>query len=215
MMLLRKNAISSSFPYLVIFVLLGIVFLQRCGGGKTSLPKPKIDTVIVKDTQYIAVRDTIYSKPKPSAPPVIDTTWKDSLRLKDSSYEYLFGRYMELGDKYYSRHTFKQTFKIDSIGTATILDTVVSNNIVGRSFSYDIKYPVVTETTTITIREPYIPKRQLYIGGTIWGNPQSVVSAGSVGVLYKDRKDRMFGVNVGVMNSQINYGVSSYWKIKF
>lgn len=204
-----------NFQSLIIVVLVLILFLQRCGGNVPPIPKPRIDTIKVIDTQYISKRDTIYGKPKPSAPPVIDTTWRDSLKLKDSSYAYLFDRYLELGDKYYSRHTFKQTFNIDSIGTATVLDTVVSNNIVGRSLSYDLKYPVITETTTITIREPYVPKRQLYTGITIHGTQNAFINGASGNILYKDRKDRMFAGSVGVINSQLSIGVTSYWKIKF
>lgn len=214
-MIKEKFSQLFSFQNVLITVLVAIILFQRCGGDKPVVPQPKIDTVRVVDTQYIPKTDTIYGKPKPSAPPVIDTTWRDSLKLKDSSYAYLFNRYLELGDKYYSRHMFKQTFNIDSIGTATVLDTVVSNNIVGRSLSYDLKYPVITETTTITIREPYIPKRQLYTGLTIHGNQSSFINGASGNLLYKDRKDRMFAGSVGVINSQVNFGVSTYWKLKF
>lgn len=203
-----------NFRTVIILVLVLIIFLQRCGSGPAPTPgKPRVDTVTVVDTQYITKRDTIYGKPKPSAPPKVDTTWRDTLRLKDSSYQYLYDRYVELGDRYYSRHTYEQKFKVDSIGSITVKDTVVSNNITGRSLTYDLKYPVIKETTTITIHEPYKPKRQLYVGGSLWGNQVSLINGVSVGLIYKDRKDRMFGGNVGVFNSQLNYGVSSYWKI--
>src|SRR5574343_84339 len=128
--MLKKMIRVPNISYLVIIILLSIVLLQRCGSGKVVTPKPDTVKVTVRDTLYITKKDTIYGKPTLTAPPVIDTSWRDSIRLKDSSYEYLFGRYMELGDRHYSRHTFKQTFKIDSIGEATVLDTVVSNNIV-------------------------------------------------------------------------------------
>jgi len=36
-----------------------------------------------------------------------------------------------------------------------------------------------------------------------------------IGGLYKDRKDRVFGLSVGYDGTQVVYGVSSYWKIKF
>lgn len=213
-MLKEKLSPLFNFQTAIILVLVTIVFLQRCGFGPAPVPeKPRVDTVKVVDTQYISKHDTIYGKPKPSSPPKVDTTWRDTLRLKDSSYQYLLDRYIELGDRFYSRNTFEQNFKVDSIGSITVKDTVVSNTITGRSLTYDLKYPVITEKTTITIHEPYKPKRQLYIGGSLWGNQVSLINGASVGLIYKDRKDRMFGGNVGVFNSQLNYGVSSYWKI--
>lgn len=203
-----------NFRTVIILVLVLIIFLQRCGSGPAPTPeKPRVDTVTVVDTQYITKRDTVYGKPKPSAPPKVDTSWRDTLRLKDSSYQYLLDRYIELGDRFYARYTYEQKFKVDSIGHITVKDTVVSNVITGRSLVYDLKYPVIKEKTTVTIHEPYKPKRQLYVGGSLWGNQVSLLNGASVGVIYKDRKDRMFGANVGVFNSQLNYGVSSYWKI--
>jgi hypothetical protein len=211
----RKNPIQLlSVQTVVILVLLIIVFLQRCGTGSSNTPAPKRDTVRVVDTQWVTKVDTFYGKPKPSAPPKVDTSWRDSIKLKDSTYKYLFDRYIELGDRYYSRHTYQQKFKIDTIGSITVKDTVVSNVITGRSLTYDLKYPVIKETTTITIHEPYKSTRQLYVGGGIWGNQKAPISGANVGLLYKDRKDRVFGGNIGVFNSELTYGVSSYWKIK-
>lgn len=207
---------KNQFLSAIIAVLVVIILLQRCSSGSTTEnPKPEIITKTVIDTQYVPVKDTVYL-PAPTlvGKPEIDTTWRDTLRLKDSSYDYLFNRYVELGNKYYSRHIYKQTFDIDTIGTATLIDTVISNKITGRSFSYDLTYPVITTTITNTIKEPYKPRRQLYVGGGIWGNQSALVNGISVGLLYKDRKDRVFGANAGVFNNQVTYGVSSYWKIR-
>lgn len=211
----RKLFLGLDIQTIIILVLVIILVTQRCNTGFVTIPEPEIVTKTVTDTQYVPVKDTVYLQaPTLVGKPEIDTTWRDTLRLKDSSYDYLFNRYVELGNKYYSRHIYKQSFDIDTIGTATIIDTVISNKITGRSLSYDLTYPVITSTVTTVIKEPYKPRRQLYVGGSIWGNQSALVNGASVGLLYKDKKDRVFGANAGVFNNQVIYGVSSYWKIK-
>jgi hypothetical protein len=67
-------------------------------------------------------------------------------------------------------------------------------------------------TTTITKYAP--AKGALFIGGGITGNKNGVELLQG-GLLYKSKKDKVFGLNLGINgNSQIIYGVQSYWKIK-
>jgi hypothetical protein len=52
------------------------------------------------------------------------------------------------------------------------------------------------------------------MGGGITVNSTEVKSLYG-GFLYKSKKDKVFGLNIGVTgNSKIVYGVQSYWKIK-
>jgi hypothetical protein len=215
-MLKNLTKLLFNLPNLVIVVLVFIVLLQRCGSKPANNKSGKIDTLIVNKTDTIWKEKvkTVYSKPKPTGSAVIDTSWRDSIKLKDSTYNTLLNSYIELGDKYYSRHIYKDTVKIDSVGYAFIKDTVVSNIITGREFTYNIKYPVITNTKTITITQPAPATRQLYVGGSLWMSQSSFVNGLNTGFLYKDKKDRVFGANVGVFNSQVTYGISSYWKIR-
>jgi hypothetical protein len=67
-------------------------------------------------------------------------------------------------------------------------------------------------TNTITKQAP--AKGALFMGGGITGNPNEVKSLFG-GLLYKSKKDKVFGLTIGVTgNSKIVYGVQSYWKIK-
>jgi hypothetical protein len=207
--------IKDKLSFFIILGLIIVIVLQRCGTDNVVPQEPKVDTLRIVDTQWVPKIDTVYGKPKPLAPPKIDTSWRDTLRLKDSTYEYLLARYTELGDRFYARHTYEQKFKVDSIGHITVKDTVVSNTITGRSLTYNLKYPIIKEQTTITIQEPYKPTRQVYVGGGLWGSQKTMAVGANVGLLYKDRKDRIFGANIGMFNNQMAYyGVSSYWKIK-
>jgi hypothetical protein len=52
------------------------------------------------------------------------------------------------------------------------------------------------------------------MGGGITGNKNGVELLQG-GFLYKSKKDKVFGLNLGINgNSQIVYGLQSYWKIK-
>jgi len=203
--------VLKNLPYLIIVVLFGVVMLQRC--GKTpEVAKPKIDTVVRIDTLYI--HDTVPGKPilvysKP------EIKWRDSIQyIADTSYEGLLAQYDALGDKYFSRNVYKTPFKLGVYGDATVIDTIVANKIMGNNISYNIKIPIVTNT--ITIKEPYKPKNQVYFGGGINGNQSSLINSVEMGFLYKNKKDQIFGIKAQQSFTYgLSFGVNSYWKIKF
>jgi hypothetical protein len=86
---------------------------------------------------------------------------------------------------------------------------VVANKLSGRLISYNLNIP--TKTITITKTPPAV--RQFYIGGGIYGNPLTIIKSANLGVLYKDRQDRIFVASVG-FDGQPIYGFHSYWKIR-
>lgn len=182
-----------------------IILLER----STYLPKnaiaPKIDTVV----QYVQVHDTVSGKPillKAKK----DTIWKDSIQYKpDTSYAGLLKQYNSLDDKYFTEHIFKTDYKLGTYGTASVFDTVVANMIIGNSIAYNVTIP--EKTVTVFKTQPAV--RQLFIGGGLFGNQINPINSAHVGLLYKDRQDRIFGVSIGY-NGQLVYGFSTYWKIK-
>jgi hypothetical protein len=58
------------------------------------------------------------------------------------------------------------------------------------------------------------PKRQIYAGIGLGGDGVKLIDQVSLGMLYKDRSDRIFGASVIASPSGIGYGVQSFWKIK-
>jgi hypothetical protein len=53
----------------------------------------------------------------------------------------------------------------------------------------------------------------LYIGGNLFGDRRTLQSF-TPGVLYKDRKDRVYQANVGVnFDGTLIFGLGTYWKI--
>jgi hypothetical protein len=196
--------------YVIVIVLIAIIFFQRdgCTYIPSTVPQEiKIDTFI----KIVKVHDTIPGKPiliKAKR----DTLWKDSLIFKpDTNYDKLVKQYMSLLDSHFTKNIYSTTYQLDSFGTATVTDTVITNKITGRLMDYSLNIP--TKTIKITITKPAPPTRQVYLGGGIGGNSGNIIRSAYIGGLYKDRSDRMFGVQVGIDN-QLFYGVSSYWKIK-
>jgi hypothetical protein len=191
----------------VIIALIAIILLQRTGCSYISKEAPKvtIDTLI----SVIEIHDTIPGKPV-FIKAKTDTVWRDSLIFKpDTNYEGLLKQYIALGDSHFAKNIYKTNYELDSFGTATVADTVVANKLSGRLISYNLNIPI----KTITITKPAPPVKQFYIGGGLYGNPLTVIKSANLGVLYKDRKDRIFIASVG-FDGQPIYGFHSYWKIK-
>jgi len=190
----------------IIVVLAIIILLQRCGKGNSS----PCETKVTRDTIWIHKDSTIYSKPQLiKTIPVPIEQWNTEY-LPDTNYSKLLKQYQEIVTKYLSSNIIQDSIKIDSIGYLKIVDTISTNLVKGRSTSYKFKYPIIKETLTI-IQEP---KRQLYAGIGLGGDKVKLIDQVSVGVLYKDRRDRIFGASVMASPRGIEYGVQSFWKIK-
>jgi len=200
---LKKISISE----IVVLVLLIIIILQRCGGNNQQ---PR-ETVIKRDTVWIHKDSTILSKPQivKTIPVNIyhDTTLKEY--LPDTNYAKLVKQYTELAEKFLAMNIQVDSFKVDSIGHVYITDTVSHNLVKSRSFTYNLKYPIIT----VTVPQP--KRTQWYIGGFLQGEEGRLLNQISTGLLIKNKKDQIFGGHVGINTSgKLQLGLSSYWKIK-
>lgn len=187
----------NKISYIIIAVLVAIIiFLRACD-----------DTVVSgKDTIYVKT-DTIYKETK-------DTITKN-VKVSSVKYvpvkEYIF-KSIDTCNKEYNRQTvYRDTIALDSIGKITILDTVFQNRLGKRTVFKDYKIPLITKTVTIIKAQQ--PKRQLYIGGNLFGGRGQLQSA-TAGLIYKDKKDRIYQINGGVnADGKIILGAGAYWKI--
>lgn len=196
-----------NFNYLLIGILVAIIFLQRSCNGKqiSSTPEP----IITTDTIWKTTHDTVYK----------NVTIVKEEYIKPEGEQYNSGetidtckaRFQNLLKEHIVRRVYSDTLKLDSLGTIVVRDTVWLNKLYGkRSYTKDYKIPFVTKT----IIKPEPPKRQLYIGGNLFGNTNSIQSI-TPGLLYKNKKDQIYQVNVGIStNGDIIYGLGAYWKIK-
>jgi len=191
----------------VLLVLIGVIYYQGCKIDKLENQPVKTDTVV----NYIEVHDTIPGKPKLVKIIDVDTVFYPKIEyLPHPDYDILLSQYENLIVKHFSKNVFQTTVPI-KYGIATILDTVTENKSIGNQLILDVMFP--EKIVTITKFAP--PARQYYLGtiGTL--TTQDFLNSVSIGGLYKDKKDRIFGASIGLNGSgNIQYGVSSYIKIK-
>ena len=203
-----NNIISKiKLSYLIIIILVIIILLQRSCSG-TLFPN-KDEVKIEVDTVYKHIHDTVYKNVK-----VIKRVYVPVNKPEYTPGESLDTcklRFNNLLKEHLTQSIYLDTINIDDIGSVVVIDTVWMNKLYGKR-KYITDYKIPTITVTITKKED--PKRQLYIGGNLFGNQASFQSV-TPGLLYKDKKDRMYQANVGLnVNGQITYGIGTYWKIK-
>lgn len=195
------------YKYIVIIVLVVIILLMRTCGSKFIPEEPivitKYDTIwkkthdtITKEVEVVKIKYV-----KPEGPQYTPGENIDTCRAR---FNYLLKQHI-------ARTTYKDTIFLDSLGTITVIDTVWLNKLKERTYIKNYKIPLVTKTITI-IKQPD-PKRQLYIGGNLFGD-KTQLQLLTPGILYKDRKDRIYQANVGInFDGTLTYGVGTYWKI--
>jgi hypothetical protein len=68
----------------------------------------------------------------------------------------------------------------------------------------------------VTKTIPLPPNRQLYVGGAIGATYPISISTVQAGLMFKSKKDQLFGLHAGMDTRGImTYSLSSYWKISF
>jgi hypothetical protein len=190
----------------IVIVLMFTVTLQHKG---CNAPQIKADTVTLHDTTW-QTHDSLIIKKL-----VIKNTIHDTLPpeyIADTNYPKLKAQYDALVVSYLAKNIYADTVKLDTLGYVAVADTVHKNELLGRSYKYNYKIPTITVTNTITKQAP--AKGALFMGGGVTGN-KSGLDLLHGGLLYKSKQDKLFGLNIGINgNSQVVYGVQSYWKIK-
>ena len=191
---------------IAILILAVIIVLQRSNSSPDIIEKP----IVIRDTIWQKKDNVIYTSPK-----VVQTIPLKIISekyLPDPNYDKLVLQYQELVKLHLAKNIQKDSVQIDSIGFVKVTDTVQNNIVQNRKWEYNIKYPIIKET----IIEPPKKINQLYIGGGLQGNQYNIINSINGGILYKNKKDQIYGLSVGVnTNGQLVYGLSSYWKIKF
>ena len=191
---------------IAILILAVIIVLQRSNSSPDIVEKP----IILRDTIWQKKDSVIYSFPK--VVQTIPIKIISEKYLPDPNYDKLLLQYQELVKLHLSKNVQKDSVQIDSIGFVKVTDTVQNNIVQNRKWEYNIKYPIIKET----IIQPSKKVNQLYIGGGLQGNQYNIINSINGGILYKNKKDQIYELSIGVnTNGQVVYGVSSYWKIKF
>jgi len=196
--------IKNNISYWLIATLVAIILLQRSCNGSND--KDLVKQTVKTDTVWKETKDTVFK--------TVKVTNIKYVPLKEEKYTVSDNcdsskvRFENLLKEHLVRTVYADTIKLDSLGTIVVKDTVWLNKLYGkREYIKDYKIPFVTKT--ITKKED--PKRQMYIGGNSFIGTSGLLAPG---LIYKDRKDRVYQANVGVgFNGSINYGFGMYWKI--
>ena len=191
---------------IAILILAVIIVLQRSNSSPDIIEKP----IVIRDTVWQKKDSVIYTSPK--VVQTIPVKIISEKYLPDPNYDKLVLQYQELVKLHLFKNVQKDSVKIDSIGFVKVTDTVQNNIVQNRKWEYNIKYPIIKET----VIQPSKKVNQLYIGGGLQGNQYNIINSINGGILYKNKKDQLYGLSIGVnTNGQVVYGLSSYWKIKF
>lgn len=190
----------------IIVVLIGFLVFKGngCGGDV-----PKADTVVVHDTAW-QIHDSVIVKKMKVTQTIHDTLPPEY--IADTNYPKLKAQYEELAKAFLAKNIYADTLKLDTLGYIAVADTVQKNELLNRAYSYQYKIPTITVTNTITKIAP--PKGALYMGGGVSGEKTNGINSVRGGLLYKTKKNTMFGVHAGFANNQLIYGVDAYWKLK-
>lgn len=194
-------------------IIFGLVIFMATGNGRGCRGNgaKKSDTTVVHDTAWTLHDTTIYKTLKGKT--LHDTIVTPPQYIADTNYPKLLAQYNDLLGKYLALVEFRDTIRLDTLGYVAILDTVNQNAIKGRSVRSNYKIPTVTVTKTITHYDP--PKAQLYYGFGLDLNPTFAPTGAHGGLILKTKRDQLIGLQIGTgINGGINYGFSSYWKIK-
>lgn len=200
--------IKNNFLNLIVLILVVVILLQKCGNNAPS-EKP----TITRDTVWVHKDSVVYSKPQiiKTIPVNIYTDTTLIKYLPDSNYTDLLKQYQSVVYELLNKNVYLDSLKIDSLGYVKVLDTLSKNLIIGRSYKYDLKYPIVKETITLPAKKV----NQVYVGGGLFGTRLTPIQTIHLGLLFKSKKDGVVIPSVGVdKNLEIQYGIQSYWKIK-
>lgn len=218
---------TQNIPYIIILFLAAVVIIQQCKSVNGTTETITSDTSSVTSTSMDrkidtvwSVRDTfIYVNPKFTGELGPSPTPENMVPSED--YELLKAQYVDLLNKFLMRKRFVDTAYYDSSFVA-VEDMVGSNDLMSRRYDFHVKYPRIKETNTITntttntvtntiTKHP----RQVLVGGGINGFSNRLINDVEIGILYKDRKDKLFGITGRMdMDGQPYLGFKMYTVIR-
>jgi len=205
-----KNFLYRHFSALLVVALFFLLYFNGCLDRFKPAP-PRI--TIVHDTIYVTHTDTIRSKPQIVKTIITKLQEVPPQYLPDTNYIALKSQYEGLRDLFLTTNIFNDSLKVDSIGIVRVEDTVQQNIIMGRRWDYSIRERIIT--TTITITNPVKKRNEVYLGMETEGTVNNLLDRAKVGVFLKNKKDDVFGVNIGYDFPQASqvFGAKYYKKL--
>ena len=185
---------SNNILIIILLLFIGVLLvLNKIPQSCTSINK-KSDTIIVYDTLWeVKIKKEIVYTPGPIKILPGDTQWL----TEDIDT-------MALLRDYHTMRIYNDTILISTFGYASWIDTVTKNKITKRHKTLNYKIPIITKN--ITVNNYYKQKRQLNTSVSL-DLPRFTIYGG---LLYEDRKDKIYQVNIGygINGPSLNVGMS-------
>ena len=220
------------FKEILIIGLIIVILLMRACSGDSSVQEKDIVNVDGKDYELLEQKiDTVFIEKTIEVPKYVPkyitkvetvtvevTADVDSLKVVEDYY----AKYI-VKDTLNLTYDFGPEITIDSLGTKPnpslgfgfLTDTISQNKILSRKIEWNFQIPTIYNTKIVK----ELPKRQFYYGVGADFNKTDFIQSAKFGILYKDKKDKIFGLNLGVINANNNVtpyvGGSLYWKLSF
>jgi hypothetical protein len=226
------SLLTKYFKEILIIGLIGVILLMRACSGDTVVDPTDIVKVDGKDYELLEQKiDTVFINKivevKKYVPKYVDRVVEKIVEIPadvDS---------LQIIKDYYSKYVVKDTLKltyefapeitIDSMGTkpnptlgfGIVTDTITQNKILSRDIVWNFEVPTIYNTKVVK----ELPKRVFYYGIGGGFDKTNFINNAKFSLLYKDKKDKMWGLDVGALNVnstvQPYIGGSIYWKISF
>lgn len=204
---------------LIIALFIMYSFKSGCNNGNNNVAS-KADTVFSSHTEYVQQPPQIIPQyiPMPSssqAPIFIPQQYKP-----DTSINGLMRQYIDLLNKYLVKNNYSDSIVLKDttgkqVGIVKLEDQISENKFTYRRPSYQLSFPVTTNTITITKEAK--KRNQLYVGGMLEGSTKTLLNSAGLGLLLKTKKDAIWGVSAKYQfqNQEISYELSRYFKLSF
>ena len=198
---------------LIFLIIIGALATLALYQWRGSTHSKGPDTLVVRDTTWLKHDSLIVKKVKITKEIAVPYEVLVKEYQADTSYPKLKKQYEDLAKDYAAKRVYVDSVNVGKFGHIQIIDTVSKNKLSKRTTKDNFKIPVVKETVTITKYAE--PQRQLYLGGGINGNTGSGVRSIEGGLLYKTKKDQIYGLKATTtIDGVTTFGVSTYFKLK-
>lgn len=194
---------------MIVGLIIVILLMQMCNGDKKEINKG--DTIKVKGKKYEVVdhrRDTTYI----TRDSIVYKKGKD-IKVEVKVPVYIPANVDTQGilKDYFARRFYVDTLDLGEKSFVIVKDTITENKILSRVFESSITEKIINDTLFLV--EP--PKRQMFVGFQMGFDKKDIFNYGGLNLLYKDKKDKIFGLGLGInSNSQPTIMGSLNWKIK-
>lgn len=201
-----------NFKWILVVVAILLLYLAGCFNRREVVNTITVtDTVTVHHVDTIRVYVPVPGKEIPGKDVVVTKYVADT-----SSIQALTKQYNDLVAKHTNEVPYKETLKFGEFGTATISDTIQENKIRSRSYTYDLKERIVTNTITNTFKEA--PRNKVYVSAGFSNIGSKVINQFDAGVTLINKSNTLlqagYVYNTDYNTSGFRIGIGKLIKLR-